>query len=60
MGKQKQGLPLHMDRDLSPPLFKALDGLERGSKELSQFLLSLSQIRSYFGEFGIVHVLHPS
>jgi hypothetical protein len=41
MGKKKERLPLHVDRDSPPPLFKALDRLEGGSKELCQFLLSL-------------------
>jgi hypothetical protein len=41
MGKKKEHLPLHVDRDSPPPLFKALDGLERSSKELCQFILRL-------------------
>jgi hypothetical protein len=32
MGKEKEGLPLHMDRDSPPPLFKALDCFKGGSK----------------------------
>jgi hypothetical protein len=56
MGKEIEGLPLHMDGDSSPPLFKTLDRLEGGSKELGQFLLSFPQISSYAGKFAVTHV----
>jgi len=55
VGKKKKDLPLHMDGDSSPALFKALDRLEGGSKELSQFLLSLPQISSDAGKFAVTH-----
>jgi hypothetical protein len=35
MGKKKEHLPLHVDRDSSPPLLKTLDGLKGCPKELS-------------------------
>jgi hypothetical protein len=56
MGKEKEHLPLHVDRDSSPPLFKALDRLEGGSKELRQLLLGLPQIGSDARKFALVHL----
>jgi len=57
MGKKKEGLPFHMDRDSSPPLFKALDRLKGGPKELGQFLLCLPQMSSDAGKFAVTHVI---
>jgi hypothetical protein len=57
MGEKEEHLPLHMDRDSSPPLFKALDSLERGSKDLRHFLLCLPQIGSYAGKFAAPHLI---
>jgi len=55
MGEKKEHLPLHMDRDFSPPLLKALNGLERGSKQLRQFLLRLAEVGSDAGKFAAAH-----
>lgn len=57
MGKKKEALPLHVDGDSPPPLFKALDCFEGGPKELGQFFLGLPQISSYAGKFAVSHVI---
>jgi hypothetical protein len=57
MDKKKEHLPLHMDRDSSPPLFKALDGLEGSPKELCQFFLCLPQIASHARKFAFAHLI---
>ena len=57
MGKEKKGLPLHMDGDSSPPLFKALNRLEGSSKELSQLLLGLPKRRSDVGKFAVTQIV---
>jgi hypothetical protein len=55
MGKKKKALPLHVNGDSPPPLFKALDRLERGSKELRQLFLGLPQVSPYVGKFSVSH-----
>jgi len=57
MGKKKETLPLHVDGDSPPPLFKALDRFEGGSKELGQFFLGLPQVSPYTGKFAVSHVV---
>lgn len=57
MGEKKEHLPLNMDRDSSPPLFKALDGFERRPKELCQLLLRLAQIAPDAGKFAFAHLI---
>jgi hypothetical protein len=57
MGKKKEALPLHVDGDSSPPLLKALDRFEGGSKELGQFFLGLPQVSPYTGKLAVSHVI---
>jgi hypothetical protein len=57
-GLQKEHLPFDVRGNLSPPLFKALDGLDRRPQELRHLLLGLSQVLAEKTElFGIHEIL---
>jgi hypothetical protein len=60
MGKKKKALPFHVDGNSPPPLLKALDRFEGGSKELGQFFLGLPQVSSYAGKLAVSHRVDSS
>jgi hypothetical protein len=54
-GEQKENLPLHVNRDDPPSLFKTVHAPQRDPQELGQFPLGLAQTTSDFAELLSVH-----
>jgi hypothetical protein len=54
-GREKEHLPFHVARNLSPPLFEALHGPDRNSQELGYFSLGFLQPLTKGQEFSGVH-----
>jgi len=58
-GQQKEQLPLNINGNFAPPLFKALDCLEGDSQEVGHLLLSLLESLPKQTEFFVIQAFPP-
>jgi hypothetical protein len=59
LGRQKEKLPLYMNRYITPSLLKALDGLQRYPQKIADLALGFDQQLSDDGKFSFIQGRPP-